>query len=257
MTQYPAPDNAVTVLKGIGAQMAAKLAKLRIVTLQDLLFHLPRQYADRTRISPIGSLQPLQSVVIEGEVRGTNILFGKRRSMVCRVQDGTGVISLRFYHFSNAQRTKLATGVTIRCYGETRRGASGLELYHPEYQVIDPDNNNSALEQTLTPVYSITEGITQSRLRSLIKQALTYSKGIHYQGLLPHSSNDLEVDGSLTKKLYYLHSPPKDADLPALMDGEHPYQQHLIMEELTAYQISLLRLRDKRLLQIALSLIHI
>jgi len=254
MIQPLAPDSPVTVLKGVGAQMATKLAKLRIVTLQDLLFHLPRQYADRTRILSIGSLQPSQNVVIEGEVKSTTILFGKRRSMVCRVQDATGQINLRFYHFSNAQRSKLATGVMIRCYGETRRGASGLELYHPEYHLIDPGNNENTLEQTLTPIYSITEGLTQSRLRSLVKQALTYSRGIHYQGLLPGTIEHTEANVLLMNQLDYLHAPPKNADLPALMNGEHPYQQYLIMEELTAYQISLLRLRDKRLLQIAIPL---
>lgn len=246
------PVNAaspVTVLKGIGAQLASKLAKLGIYSLQDLLFHLPRQYADRTRITPIGSLQPNQSVVIEGEVCGTDVVFGKRRSLLCRVQDHSGKVSLRFYHFSNAQRATLATGTPIRCYGETRRGASGLELYHPEYQLLTGTAGVNDLEQTLTPIYSTTDGITQTRLRSIIKQVLTYSGSFDFKSLLPN-----ENPSSLIEALQYLHAPPKDANLTQLLEGQHPYQQTLIMEELTAYQVSLLQLREKRRQQHALVL---
>lgn len=253
----------VTVLKGVGAQLAKKLEKLHIFTLQDLLFHLPRQYADRTRITPIGQLQPNQSVVIEADIRNTTIAFGKRRSMICRVQDDTGTISLRFYHFSNAQRNTLAEGTRIRCYGETRRGASGLELYHPEYQLLSTADGNKPLEETLTPIYPVTEGITQSRLRSLIKQALTLSKNLDfmsYIALLPEElslqKSSMQAASATTAKrlfepLAYLHSPPKEADLAELLEGQHPYQQQLIMEELTAYQLNLLQLREQRQQQAA------
>ena len=256
----------VTVLKGVGAQLAKKLEKLGIVTLQDLLFHLPRQYADRTRITPIGHLQPNQSVVIEAEVSGTNVVFGKRRSLLCRVQDHTGAISLRFYHFSNAQRNTMANGARIRCYGETRRGASGLELYHPEYQLLSPVGSESALEDTLTPIYPITEGITQNRLRSLIKQALTFCKSLDFisylslvpDELLPEQDVVKRLNATKTNSLFeplaYLHAPPKNADLAELLEGQHPYQQALIMEELTAYQLNLLQLRELRQQQAAVTL---
>ncbi|EGG94869.1 ATP-dependent DNA helicase RecG [gamma proteobacterium IMCC1989] len=253
---------SVTALKGVGAQLAKKLEKLGIYTLQDMLFHLPRQYADRTRVTPIGSLQPNQSVVIEAEVRGTDVVFGKRRSLICRVQDNTGTLSLRFYHFSNAQRATLATGARIRCYGETRRGASGLELYHPEYQLLSSNAAHSGLEETLTPIYPITEGITQNRLRTLIKQALTHAKDFDFRGylaLLPadtpeESAPAISLPNSLFEPLAYLHAPPKNADLAQLLAGEHPYQQVLIMEELTAYQLNLLRLREQRQQQAAVPL---
>lgn len=253
-SSVPHALSPVTILKGVGTQLAAKLEKLGIHSLQDLLFHLPRQYADRTRITPIGSLQINQSVVIQGEVRGTDIVFGKRRSLLCRLQDGTGTISLRFYHFSHAQRANLATGAIIRCYGETRRGASGLELYHPEYQLLSSNTRVDDLEQTLTPIYPTTEGITQTRLRSIIKQALTYARGIEFPKLLAPENHDQDAPESLLEPLQYLHAPPKDADLHQLLEGQHPYQQALIIEELTAYQLSLLQLRDKRRQQPAIPL---
>jgi ATP-dependent DNA helicase RecG len=245
---------AVTQLNGVGQQLAAKLAKLGIISVQDLLFHLPRHYADRTRISPIGALQINQNVVIQGEIRGAEIVFGKRRSLLCRLQDGTGTVSLRFYHFSNAQKIQLQTGHHIRCYGETRRGISGLELYHPEYQLVTPESGVTALEQTLTPIYPATEGITQNRLRGLIKQALTYLKDTDLPCLLAVVKPDLSPIHSLCEALNYLHAPPKDANVDQLLQGDHPYQQMLILEELTAYQLSLLQLRDKRQQQSAVRL---
>ena len=121
----------VRELKGVGPKMADKLAGLGIHTVQDLLFHLPLRYQDRTRITPIGALQPGIDAVIEGEVRAADIAFGRRRSLVCRLQDHTGTVTLRFFHFSAAQKENLTNGVTLRCFGEARRGASGLEMYHP------------------------------------------------------------------------------------------------------------------------------
>ncbi|MEJ2416637.1 MAG: OB-fold nucleic acid binding domain-containing protein, partial [Exilibacterium sp.] len=125
----------VTVLKGVGSQLAEKLLKLGIRTIQDLLFHLPLRYLDRTRISPLGGLQLHSHVVIEGEIKASDVVFGRRRSLMCRLQDGTGTVTLRFFHFTHAQKQRLAPGVRLRCFGETRRGASGIELYHPECEI--------------------------------------------------------------------------------------------------------------------------
>ncbi len=235
----------VTVLKGVGKQLATRLEKLGLYNLQDLLFHLPYRYVDRTRITPLGSLLPFQAAVIEGEVRGASVVFGKRRSLVCRVQDGTGTITLRFYHFSAAQKQALSSGARLRCYGEARPGASGLEIYHPEYQVFN-EQTPPPLEQTLTPAYSTTDGISQPRLRTLIEQAFNLASTAMLPDLMT-KDNSPSCDTPLLERLHYLHFPPQDAPLEQLTEGQHPYQEHLIIEELTAYQLSLLRLRDRRL----------
>lgn len=132
----------VTQLRGVGVQMRAKLARVGIATVQDVLFHLPLRYEDRTRITLIGSLQPNTGVVIEGEIRGADVVYGRRRSLICKLQDSTGLVTLRFFHFNAAQRTNLATGVRLRCFGEVRRGSAGLELYHPEYQFLSDKTPN-------------------------------------------------------------------------------------------------------------------
>lgn len=114
---------AISELRGVGPQLAKKLEKLGLKNLQDLLFHLPLRYIDRTKITPIGSLQPQTDVVLEGEIRACDVVFGRRRSLVCKLQDDTGTTVLRFFHFSRAQQERLKAGAKLRCYGEVRQGA--------------------------------------------------------------------------------------------------------------------------------------
>ncbi len=233
----------VTALKGVGKQLADKLAKLHIHSVQDLLFHLPLRYMDRTRVSPIGGLQPMSNVVIEGEVRACDVVFGRRRSLVCKVQDGSGLITLRFFHFSAAQKKRLVAGARIRCFGETRRGASGLEIYHPEYDFLD-GKQALQLESRLTPVYPATEGITQARLRGLTEQALELMDSHSVQELIPDDAWK-HHPYPLAEAIAFLHHPPKEAPIDQLLEGTHPYQQRLAFEELLAHHISMLRVRQK------------
>ncbi|MGH8434892.1 MAG: ATP-dependent DNA helicase RecG [Pseudomonas sp.] len=233
----------VTALKGVGAALAEKLARVGLENLQDVLFHLPLRYQDRTRIIPIGALRPGQDAVIEGVVAGADVLMGKRRSLLVRLQDGSGTLSLRFYHFSQAQRDGLKRGTQLRCYGEARPGASGLEIYHPEYRALN-GSEPIPVEQTLTPIYPTTEGLTQQRLRLLSEQALAR--------LGPHSLPDwlpaeLARDyrlGPLDEAIRYLHRPPADANLQELAEGRHWAQHRLAFEELLTHQLSLQRLRE-------------
>jgi ATP-dependent DNA helicase RecG len=231
----------------VGPQLAAKLKKLGLYRIQDLLFHLPLRYIDRTQITPIGGIQPMTEVVIEGEVRASDVVFGRRRSLVCRLQDHTGVVTLRFFHFNRAQQERLKPGTTLRCFGEVRRGKSGVELYHPEYQYLD-QANPPQLEDKLTPIYPATEGITQGRIRDLCGQALDLLKDHSIRELLPQGiSTDLhrELAYSLPDALRLLHNPPPGTALNLLAEGEHPAQQRLAAEELIAHNLSLLKLRQK------------
>ncbi|MFT7223043.1 MAG: ATP-dependent DNA helicase RecG [Cellvibrionaceae bacterium] len=232
----------LTHLKGVGGQLSAKFEKLGLVSLQDLLLHLPMRYEDRTQITPINHLRPLQSAVIEGELQDNQVNYGRRRSLLCQLKDHSGIISLRFYHFSASQQRALAKGNRLRCYGEVRMGASGLEIYHPEYQLVSRDKS-TPLEQSFTPVYPTTEGMSQARLRRLLEQAFELARNSDCK--LPRLLSE-EAGEDLLDHLFYLHFPPKDAALDLLMDGKHPYQLHLIEEELSAYQASLLRLREQR-----------
>ncbi|WP_339897455.1 ATP-dependent DNA helicase RecG [uncultured Gilvimarinus sp.] len=233
----------VTSLSGVGPALAEKLAKLGIRTVQQLLFHLPSRYLDRTRVQPIGALQPGISAVIEAEVRAADVVYGRRRSLVCRVQDNTGTLTLRFFHFTGAQKQRLTRGARLRCFAEARRGASGLEMVHPEYELL-ADGDNKPLAQSLTPHYPTTDGLTQPRLRSLTQQALAMLERYQLEELLPERVRKTLDQIPLAEALCLLHTPPKGVDLQQLAEGIHPFQQRLAFEELLAHQLSMLQFRQ-------------
>nr|WP_288357375.1 ATP-dependent DNA helicase RecG [uncultured Pseudomonas sp.] len=234
---------SVTDLKGVGGALAEKLAKVGLETLQDILFHLPLRYQDRTRIIPIGALRPGQDAVVEGTVAGADVVMGRRRSLLVRLSDGSGTLSLRFYHFSNAQKEGLKRGTQVRCYGEIRPGSSGLEIYHPEYRALTGDEP-PAVEQTLTPIYPTTEGLTQQRLRQLSEQALARLGPHSLPDWLPRElAREYEL-APLDQAIRYLHRPPPDADLEELAEGRHWAQHRLAFEELLTHQLSMQRLRE-------------
>jgi ATP-dependent DNA helicase RecG len=231
----------VSNLKGVGPKMAEKLQNLGIEQVQDLLFHLPLRYQDRTRITPIDSLQAGHDAVIEGEVLAADIVFGRRRSLVCRLQDASGTITLRLFHFNAQQKNQLSPGTRLRCFGEARYGSSGIELIHPEYQRIN--DRSPELPATLTPIYPTTEGLHQASWRKLIQQALLMMQSLPPVELLPPQQG-IGVP-SLASALDYLHNPPSDADLAQLVEGMHPAQQRLALEELVAHNLGLLKLRQQ------------
>jgi len=245
LNSKPLAQISVSTLKGVGPKGAERLAKLGILSLQDLLFHLPLRYQDRTRITPIGSLSQSDQVVIEGEVELSDIRFGRRRSLLVQVADGTGAIMLRFFHFSSAQRATLGRGVRLRCFGEIRKGPSSFEMVHPEYQLIT-DTKSQKLEAELTPIYPTTEGMHQLTWRTLTQQVIDQlaASPETLADLLPLEQQHTRP--SLAEALYYLHRPPPDAPLAQLFEGQHPAQQRLIFEELTAHQISLRQLRQQQ-----------
>ncbi len=227
----------VTTLKGVGPALGKKLAKLGIQTIQDILFHLPFRYEDRTLVTPIGASRPGQSYVLEGEIVACDVAYGRRRSLLAYLEDSTGRIGLRFYHFSKAQHHNLKTAGAIRCFGEVRAGASGLEIYHAEYSQL---SSATEMEESLTPIYPATEGVSQTRYRLLVKQALELLAQTTIEELLPK-----QWDTSLAQAITYLHHPPPDADVDLLMEGKHPAQTRLAFEELTAHQVSLRIVREQ------------
>ncbi len=233
----------VTELKGVGAALGNKLERLGIQTLQDLIFHLPLRYQDRTHLSPIGALEVGSEALIEADVQLADISFGKRRALLCRVQDGTGTLTLRFFHFSAAQQKQLSHA-RVRCFGEVRPGPSGLEMIHPEYQIVKP-GQNKPLEQSLTPIYPLTEGITQPRVRTLVGQALDDLGESLLPEYLPDSLLQKYAYPRLNESLHYLHRPPTDADQQRLLAGTHPAQRRLAFEELLAHNLALRQVRVK------------
>ncbi|WP_421198566.1 ATP-dependent DNA helicase RecG [Aeromonas enteropelogenes] len=238
-------------LKGVGSKMLEKLERLGLATVQDLLFHLPLRYEDRTQVWPIGDLPPGLHGAVEGEIQDTQLVMGRRRMLVCRISDGTGTLTLRFFNFTAAQKNSLAQGRLMRCFGEVRPGKYGLEMAHPEYKLLGDDQAGQT-ESALTPVYPTTEGLRQLTLRNLTDQALAQLDLYGVEELLPAGLYPHQIE--LAAALRLLHRPPPSVALPLLENGQHPAQQRLVLEELLAHNLSVLKVRAQSQTQLARSL---
>lgn len=222
--------------------MAERLLKLGILTVQDMLFHLPLRYEDRTRLYAINELSLHSHVSVEATIETSQITFGKRRMLVCQINDGTGRLTLRFFNFTAAQKNAFSAGKIIRCFGEVRRGRVGFEMSHPEYSISDT-SNEQPVATTLTPVYSTTEGLKQLSIRALSEQAIDLLNKYSVEELLPSQWQPSNMP--LSDALLLLHRPPNDVDVTALEQGTHPAQQRLVFEELLAQNLSLLKVREQ------------
>ena len=231
-------------LKGVGPRVLEKLARLGIHSINDLLLHLPLRYQDRTRVVPIGSLSAGDDAVIEGEVLLTEVKFGKRPTLLSRVADDTGSITLRFYYFNAQQKDTLARGARVRCYGEARSRDQALEMIHPEYRVVDVATP-PPVEDNLTPIYPATEGLNQHSLRRLTTQALQWwqQHAARHADSLPDAVLQQFRLPYLREVIPFIHRPSPDADQALLEAKRHPAQQRLIFEELLAQHLALRRLR--------------
>jgi ATP-dependent DNA helicase RecG len=241
-------------LTGVGKRVAERLAHLGIHHVQDLLFHLPLRYQDRTRVYPIANVAPGDHVVIEGEVESVMIPKAGRTRLLCQLRDPSGRLRLRFFHANAQQRQTLQTGARLRCFGEVRRGTHGLEMVHPEYRLVSAELI-APVEDNLTPIYPTTEGLSQLSFRRLTQEALKLlNTGALLQDILPPTLLQEFSFPTLSEALTFVHRPPADAPVDVLLEKQHISQQRLVFEELLAHRLSLLHLKRTFKLQEAFAL---
>ena len=240
----------LTRLSGVGDVVAEKLAARGLLTLQDLWFHLPRQYEDRTTLTPIRMLRPGIPAQVEGTVEAAERSFRGRPMLRVAIGDGSySTLVLRFFHFRSQQISQFAPGTRVRVYGTPRLGQQGLEIVHPSYRILGSavDAAEPALSDRLDPIYPAIEGVGPAVLRKLVGQALQRLPDEPVLELLPAAvlARESLCIGlpSLREALLTLHRPPQGSDLQALMAGTHPAQRRLALEELLAHHLSLRRQR--------------
>jgi ATP-dependent DNA helicase RecG len=232
-------------LKGVGTKTASLLKKLGITTAQDLLFHLPSRYEDRTVLKTLNNVQLGEQVLVEGDIVQAAIESGRRKRLKLRIEDATGFLSIYFFHFTPTQVKLLSVGRRVQCYGEVKGGILGNEMVHPEYSLLK-DGQNFIPPNSLTPIYPTTEGLHQYALRKIVAQVLQLLRENKYNlECLPESLLEKFNLQTIEAAIFYVHTPPVGADLVLLQQGLHPAQQRLIFEELLAYQLSLARIKLK------------
>ena len=233
---------AVTALSGVGAKVAEKLARVGLHTVQDLLFHLPLRYEDRTRVYPMAKVHTGLWAAVQGKVMSVDTIFGRKKMLTVKISDGNGTVTLRFFNFTAGMKNNFAEGKLVHAYGEIKRGNYGLEIVHPDYQFFAPAHKPE-VEQNLTPVYPTTEGLRQNTLRNLTDQALALLDKAAVEELLPEGLYPNQM--TMGKALHTIHRPPPDINTEEFELGQHPAQRRLILEELLAQNLSMLAVRSK------------
>jgi len=250
MTSRPAAAAAtdpgllpVDKLTGVGPALAATLARLGLERVQDLWFHLPLRYEDRTRLTTIADLRPGDRAQVEGVIEAVERGFRYRPQLKVAITDASQqTLLLRFFHFNRAQADQLRPGTRLLCYGEVRQVGQGLEIVHPQYQRVNGDDAVT-LDEQLSPIYPTTEGLGAKRLAGVIGKALKLLPQANQLELIPAELCAEHGLASLRDALLYVHRPPPDAHLGQLTLGQHPAQQRLAFEELLAQHLSLKRVR--------------
>jgi ATP-dependent DNA helicase RecG len=234
----------INLLKGVGPSLESKLANLNIRTIQDCLLHLPTRYQDRTHITPIRSLQAGQYAVIEANVVNAQVTQGKRKTLRVQLHDGTGIVYLRYFFYNPSLEQKFAPGTRVRVFGEIRLFNHLLEIAHPDIAFGKP-GNMPPLQENLTPLYPLTEGLTQQGLRKVISLALDWLSSQSLPEFLPQDLLKQYAFPPLGEALHFCHNPPREVEVNLLLAGKHPAQQRLIFEELCAHHLSLIKLRNE------------
>lgn len=237
-------------LKGVGEKGLIKLNKIGIRTVEDLLFHLPIRYQDKTKLSKISDLEPGNKYFIEGVVEKSNIIFYKKRMFLVRLSDSSGFIQLRFFYFNKSQMRNFSEGQKVRCYGELRLANKVKEMVHPECEFIDR-NNIKKLDEYLTPVYPITEGLQQHRIRNIVRQSLAMLKSgkISFPEILPKKILEKYNLVDINTALLSIHNPSGNESFEELVNSENINKKRLVFEELLAHQLIFKRIKalNKRL----------
>lgn len=237
-------------LKGVGEKGLIKLKKIGIRTVEDLLFHLPIRYQDKTKLTKISDLEPGNKYFIEGVVEKSNIIFYKKRMFLVRLSDSSGFIQLRFFYFNKSQMRNFSEGQKVRCYGELRLANKVKEMVHPECEFIDR-NNIKKLDEYLTPVYPITEGLQQHRIRNIVRQSLAMLKSgkISFPEILPKKILEKYNLVDINTALLSIHNPSGNESFEELVNSENINKKRLVFEELLAHQLIFKRIKalNKRL----------
>ena len=234
----------VSTVPGVGPALVKVLARLGLERVQDLWFHLPLRYEDKTRVTAMADLRAGERAQVEGVVEAVERGFRYRPQLKVAIGDDSGhTLLLRFFHFNRAQAEQMVPGTRLLCYGEIRHGAHALEMVHPQYRRLD-GNDAVAVDDVLSPIYPTTEGLGQKRLAGVIGKALALLPPASQLELIPPALCAEHGLTSLREALLYVHRPPPDAPLAQLMLGRHPAQQRLAFEELLTQHLSLRRMRE-------------
>jgi ATP-dependent DNA helicase RecG len=237
-------SDPIISLNGLGPKAQDKLNNIGIYNLEHLLFHLPFRYQNKTKFTSLDDAQVGAEILAQLTIDRIEEVATRQRQLLCYLSDNNNrTLLLRFFHFNQYHKQQLVRGDIIQCFGEIKIGRDGLEMHHPEYRLISKGQAN-LLETTLSPVYPLTGNLHQAQLKKWINTALETLKNSslsdNFENLAKNSMPTLK------QALETLHHPKAGENLEQIAEFRHISQQRLIIEELCAHQLSLLKLKNER-----------
>ena len=236
----PKPKKQPSTQKSL--RVSDRLARLGLSSDIARVLHLPMRYEDETQVFLIQDASRMHgaTVQVEGVVTDCDIQYRPRRQLIVKINDDSGMLTLRFLNFYGSQVTQMAVGKHLRVRGEMRHGFFGDEMVHPTVKAVEP---GAPLPQALTPVYPAGEGLSQALLRKAITDAMSR---IDWRDTLPESVRTSLQLLAFEPAVRLLHNPPPDVDAYALLERTHPAWTRVKFDELLAQQLSMKRAQAAR-----------
>jgi ATP-dependent DNA helicase RecG len=232
-TRHTGLDSSVTVLQGVGARQASRLAKLGVHTIRDMLYLLPRRHDDYSQLKPINRLEYGEDVTIIAKVwdAGTRRTRGGSTLFQATLSDGTGMIQSTWFN-QPYLKDSIQRGQQIVISGKVDEYLGQLCFNSPEWETLERELLHTA---RLVPVYPLTAGIRAKWLRRLMKRTVDYwSKRLpdHLPPTLRQATNLMDLETAIVQA----HFPDSQSSLEQA-------RYRLAFDELFLLQIGLLRQR--------------
>jgi ATP-dependent DNA helicase RecG len=242
----PALDTPIQFVKGIGPGIARTLAEKNILTVEDLLYHLPFRYEDRLHPTPIDSLKAGEMASVIGEVRGTALL--RTRSMpIFEMTVGQNLTALKAMWFHGTfLKDKFKPGQMVALYGkvEPSRSSRNFKMIQPQFEVLpgDLDDEASKLLEVgrITPVYESLGGsrFASRWIRRTIYDLLEELKGSITETMPQALLARLKLPNR-EEAIRNAHFPPAGTPMIHLQSWSTPAHRRLIFEELFYLELGL------------------
>lgn len=217
-------------IKGVGPTRAAQLVRLGLLTVEDVLYHRPYRYEDRSRLSKIGMLVPGQKQTTQGIV----VALSERRygtyQFYAALQDETGVLQAIWFGQRYLRRV-IRKGMRVLVYGKVDRMGT-VQMVVEEFEILTGDEEDTLHTGRIVPMHPATEGLSPRMLRTIVHQALrSYLEDV--PELLPESLRRRHHLPTRPEALRTLHFPATAGEAEAA-------RRRLAFDELLVLQLGLL-----------------